>query len=131
MRYSKSITADEAKELGVFNRHTFASCDPDYPGSGVYLIEFDNGIKVGMAKSIRIRLESYAKPWVRPIKNIACYRTTQALALESQIKRRFSRSRGHTPGSSEFLIATTFNFVKSEIEKDPFFHRAWNSRYSG
>ncbi len=130
MAFTKHITIEEAKSMGVYNRHTFAPCEITFPGEGIYFLKFHDGIKIGMAKNLRRRLDQYNKPWIKPVLEVKCYRTKQAAALEHLFKQEFSHAIYTKDRSYEFLVGHSFEHVIGKVEKSPFFHKAFNQRYS-
>ena len=109
------MTYDEARTLGQLHLYQYERCAPTYQGQGVYVIEFHNGIKVGMAKNIQSRLKAYRSPWIRPIVNIQCYKTPNPAYLEKRILKKYSKLI-IAAGSSEFVSGTTFEHMVKAIE---------------
>lgn len=49
------------------------SVNEKYVHSGIYIIFFDTGIKIGMTQELRHRINSYRQPWSQPISRILAY----------------------------------------------------------
>lgn len=82
----------------------------NYRKSGLYIIEFDNGIKFGISKNIHSRFYSqYNKPWVREFKQVKVFAHNKPEQIELQLKRYFKHSIKE--GSSEFLYNISFDEV--------------------
>lgn len=116
----RSIPVRDSYEAGVPYINEFARCERSYRGSGIYVLKFDNGIKIGMAKNICNRVKHYESPWIREVQQQAFYKTRNPLALELFLKRHFKRSIV-THNSSEFLVGNTFEYVVRFIENNRFF----------
>jgi hypothetical protein len=103
--------------INLCNKKAYAIEDShkDYKGPGLYLLEFDDkGIKVGLAKNIKKRLEAYRSPWVKKVIQWHIFKVANPGAIELLIKRTF---REHTHNSPEYFVGIELNtliqFVKS------------------
>jgi len=80
------------------------------PSTLLYLLQFDNGVKVGIGG--KERLYSYNKPWMRPVLREFSVPLESPRALESAVKRNF---REYTSGSDEFFVGVHFEDIKKFI----------------
>ncbi len=71
----------------------------------VYIIQFDNGIKVGKSKNFKNRLLAYTKPWSREIRNILVFKLTGVYdimsTVECELIKKFKSDINRN--SSEFI----------------------------
>lgn len=122
MSIIKRMTYNEAKALGRLKTFEFSKCEPTYKGSGIYVIEFDNGIKFGMSKHIQSRLSNYEAPWVREPIQYQCYKSKSAPSLENLIKTTFQKNITFA-NSREFISGVSFNDVLLFLENNEFFKK--------
>lgn len=112
---NRGLTVKEAYELGRGWVVEIAECAANYRGSAVYVLEFDNGIKIGMAKNLVNRLKNYRSPWTRKIMRGAYFKSLAPNILEKFLKTKFKHFTEE--GSTEFLYQITFeeivNFIKN------------------
>ena len=87
--------------------------------TGVYIIEFDKGIKIGMSNNCVERLKSYELPWVRDIKQAEFVNCQFPLLVENRVKQEL-RSYIVSQKSSEFLTNLKFETVKKCVNKHVF-----------
>lgn len=120
MYESKQMTVKEAHELGLSYILNIQECKSSYRGKGIYILDFGNGIKIGMAKNITNRIKYYKSPWCRPIINEAYFKCQNEQALERFIKRIF-KNNIKTEGSSEFLTNISFIKVVEFIKNNKYF----------
>jgi len=91
-------------------------CKEHYKGSGIYVIDFGTGVKIGMSRNIKSRLKSYRSPWVKPIVRVTCFKTFNYVEVEKLIKDKFS---SYTTGNSEEFFTgkniyeEVLDFIKS------------------
>ncbi len=75
---------------------------------GVYIVEFENGVKVGMSEDIPRRLLAYKSPWCIPIKDIKtikCAGVREALKLEKFVLSLFTHKIGEfIPGATALEV---------------------------
>lgn len=100
----------------IINRH--ATVDRVSTADEFYIIEFDNGIKIGCCNIFSRRLRQYQQPFCRPILKHLCIKTQNAFALEHIVKHRFS-SDSHLINREffyhvDFQIIHDFAFEQSE-----------------
>lgn len=76
-----------------------------------YIIEFDNGCKVGIDTTFKQRLGSYRSPWCRPIKGIEILQNADPEEVEEHIKSCFKDTL--VGRSTEF-----FGVSKAKIKKE-------------
>lgn len=117
---SKYITIPETYQLKISSRHTIEECLPSYTGQGLYLVEFDNGIKIGISSKLRGRLEEYKHPWCRDIKRVKCFKTKQSRALEKLLKKTFKRYIAHK-NSTEYIINCSMENILSFIKRNRYY----------
>jgi hypothetical protein len=99
----------------------FSPCPVDYVGPGIYIIEFKDGIKVGISTCIKERIAYYARPWNQSMGRVRCYKAANPRVIETFIKQRFSKLT--KKGSSEYLYGDRFELVVAFLERNRFFFR--------
>lgn len=57
--------------------------------SGVYLIEFENGVKIGKTTNFMRRFREYNRPWMHKIINIWFLKTKHLDEIEQKIKDQY------------------------------------------
>jgi len=82
---------------------------------GLYIVEFENGIKIGISNNVHERLESYKKPWCRPIVNSFIVECQCPIQLELRIKKQFKKSITYNE-STEFITGVTVDIIKAYAE---------------
>lgn len=117
---SRVITVEEARRLGVYDRHCFSIAPDNYRGSGLYVIEFEKGIKIGVSKALQERLQVYKAPWCQSIKNLRLYKHSNPTLLEKFLKNYFVRNAGEKVRSTEFIVGNSFEFITQFIERNQF-----------
>lgn len=96
----------------------------NYKKSGIYIIQFDNGIKIGISKNINSRMHGvYRSPWVREIKQVKVYAHNNPRHLEQAVINRFKSNIVNN--SKEFITGVEFDEVCSYIRS--VFHITNNS----
>lgn len=120
---SRWLSYEEARALGRLHVYQFERCGPKYRGGGVYVLAFDNGIKIGMAKNLCSRMKHYQSPWIREIKKAAYYATANPGLLEHKLKNQFARCIVNT-NSTEFILGMSFEYLVRDIERSPFFQNS-------
>lgn len=84
--------------------------------TSLYLIEFSDGVKVGISSSMKYRCEStYNKPWCKEIiYGIVFNKLAFPREIETLTKRYFKQYAGqHSP---EYFIGVSFETILSKIE---------------
>lgn len=82
----------------------------NYKKCGIYIIEFDNGIKIGKSNNINSRIHSqYKKPWCREIKRIKVYACRNFNAIELSVKKYFKDYIKNN--STEYITGVDFDTV--------------------
>ena len=56
---------------------------------GIYLIEFESGVKIGITNGFPRRFIQYNQPWVQPIYNIWFLKTEKMQEIEKTIKEQY------------------------------------------
>jgi len=79
--------------------------------SCLYIVEFENGCKVGMTKNMKARIAEYLKPWSRPVLSASIVECENPLEIEGHLKRVFRKKR--LGRSTEF-----FSIEKEVIENE-------------
>ena len=69
---------------------------------GIYLIEFNNGIKVGHSNNCLERIRTYLSPWCREIINAYYLECHYPKLVEKQVLNRYKRNI-KTEYSTEFI----------------------------
>jgi hypothetical protein len=84
-------------------------------GEFVYLLQFEDGVKVGFTTNPVRRRTTYETPWTQPIINDFLFQHSNAAEIEREIKRRFKKY-AH-PKSKEFFVGLSFEELKSAISQ--------------
>lgn len=108
------MTVKEAYKLGRQATLEVVEVDTSYRGQGIYVIEFERGIKVGRSNKLCSRLKHYDSPWIQHKQRIKVYRATNSVNLERHIKWRLGRYKHEN--SPEFLVGIPFEKVIAFIE---------------
>jgi len=86
---------------------------------GVYVIEFDNGIKIGRTNNLMNRIDHYKSPWCRPIKSIwimeCCWPDYAEASIKSFLKENIT-----SDNSTEFITNTPLERVLNVVEGSQF-----------
>lgn len=80
---------------------------------GLYIIEFDNGIKFGITSNIDRRKIAYLSPWDREIKQSKFFSCDKPEEIESELKRHFKNKT--KKGSTEFVYGVSFEDIVSVV----------------
>lgn len=56
---------------------------------GIYLVEFDDGIKFGKTTDMNKTKKFYVSPWMKPLKRIRYFPTINSVKIEKEIKKHF------------------------------------------
>lgn len=81
---------------------------------GIYIIQFDTGIKIGVSKNFKQRFtEQYLKPWCKPIIKYQMIHSYKAKYIEKAIKTYYKNFT--VKGSNEFFFGITFDDVISSF----------------
>lgn len=73
-----------------------------HPIKCVYLVLFDNGIKIGMTSNLKNRIQTYKQAWCRPIKEIWYMESQYPRIVEESLLKHFKKNRINK--HSEFII---------------------------
>jgi len=116
---SKQLTYEEAKYLGLLRKLRIEDCDGKYRGSALYVLKFEQGVKIGIAKNLVNRLKYYYTPWSRPIIDTCFFKTLTPSTMELEIKRKYAHitEEGHT----EYFKEDVFLEILQHIVKSPFY----------
>lgn len=125
---SKIITPEEARILGMYDRHCFSATSKDYRGAGLYVIEFERGIKIGISNKLRERIKTYEHPWCQVIRNIRCYKHPNPRVLETFLKKTLVRPSGEDIGSTEFIVGNSFDYIIKFVERNHYYASAENRK---
>ena len=111
---SKHLTYSEAKQIGRKNVFEIERCHQNYSGEGIYLIQFERGIKIGRSNRLCERMVAYRSPWMQIAYEAAFYRTKNSVVLENEIQTYYKEA---LKGSTEFVqggvtLATLVDFVE-------------------
>lgn len=68
--------------------------------AGVYFIEFEQGVKIGLTTNLHRRIKEYRKPWHQTIKNIWFLETIHYKIIEKNLKELYQM---FSNGSIEFF----------------------------
>ena len=68
---------------------------------GLYAIEFEEGIKIGISEDIRERIKVYGSPWCHTIKSVWAVESEYPRALERYLMVRYAKSI--VRNSTEFI----------------------------
>lgn len=104
------------KEVNIeYKAKTAYQTDQEYNLPGIYLLEFDSGIKVGMSKDIKHRMLNYKKPWCMPILRQKFFYTNEYQTLENEILKKTKYNR-NTNYSNEWITNFTLEDLCKEVE---------------
>ena len=112
--YTKKITINEIRSLGYYRRLRIRRALESSRKAGVYIVAFQDGLKVGKAANLKRRLAFYKKPWCKPVVAIKCYATVNPHILERMVLEHFQHRR--LTRVSEFLRGVTIEQVCAFIE---------------
>jgi hypothetical protein len=105
------ILFDEALLPFILGAMSTKTHDANY----LYVVQFDNGLKVGCCKNITNRMMSYQRPWCYPFLRSKDWKTEKASQLEKEVITRFkSNSKA---SSKEYFYGLSFNELVAWIEK--------------
>jgi hypothetical protein len=79
----------------------------------IYLIKFDNGIKFGRTKDPTSRLQTYFKPWCRPVIELYTIETCNSMYIEKYLKDVYSDNIKEK--SYEFITNVEFEQIKVKL----------------
>lgn len=68
---------------------------------GLYFIEFDDGIKIGISNNIFSRLAIYLFPWCKTIRSVHVFECQNGRSIEQRYKERFKMNT--LSNSTEFI----------------------------
>jgi hypothetical protein len=95
-----------------------------YRRSGIYIVFFDTGIKIGMTQEIQKRLQSYKNPWSQPISCIMAYAAPVLIVndMERHLLSQFEfRKREYifneNIGDLDVKLLNTFTKFYEEVRK--------------
>ena len=78
-----------------------------------YIIQFDNGVKVGMSTNFKSRMRSYLSPWCREVEAVYIVRSDEMDKVEAHVKDCFSKFK---IGRSKEYLDISHLKIKNEIE---------------
>lgn len=67
--------------------------------SGIYIIEFEEGIKIGMSDQLNEKVKTYKNPWIKPIKSIHTLECQFPQYVKNQIKFVLEFKMDYMPGA--------------------------------
>lgn len=82
---------------------------------GIYVVEFVNGFKIGMASDIVNRMGVYKSPWCKPIISIYYIECGNPKMAEQYMKQQFKDYIITNSGSTEFITNVTLNEILNEM----------------
>lgn len=88
--------------------------DSKYRGSGLYVLEFADGVKVGIGKNLCNRLKFYEMPFIKPVSKGYYFKCLNPARFETILKRHFSRFT--KLGSSEYFHGVRAGVVLSYLK---------------
>lgn len=121
MSHNKSITAAEARLLGLSQVLQIESCGKNYRGKALYVLEFDTGIKIGASRNLCYSLKDYQKPWIH-ILRASCFKTVDPIRLETKLKREFRSFTKEEDEDAGYLRGVSYEVVIDFIMKDEFYY---------
>lgn len=122
MKYwAKQMSVNEAYKLGRQELLEIVEVDRKYRGEGIYVIQFEYGIKIGRSSNLCSRINSYEVPWNQHIRQLKVYRTQGSVRFEATIKRCLKEYKHKD--SPEFLEGIPFQRVIEFIENNPGFKK--------
>jgi len=80
---------------------------------GIYIVQFENGIKFGISNDMQNRVLTYKQPWCRPTKEIIGLECQYPKLVEQKVIEYFSDFAINP--SREFLINVDLNNLKEYI----------------
>jgi hypothetical protein len=83
---------------------------------GIYLIQFNNGIKIGMAKNCPKRIQSYKSPWIKSILRAEFISCQFPALVENTLKQWFTYNI-ISDNSTEFITGIQYEKVKEIATK--------------
>lgn len=83
---------------------------------GVYMVQFDNGIKVGISDNCHERFNTYRQEWNRPIKQTCFIKCQYPRMVEYKTTNKF---KSNIIGvSKEFIQGIEFDIIKQFITEN-------------
>ena len=79
---------------------------------GMYIIEFENGYKFGIAKNLNKRVHNYNKPWSQPMVSVTLIPMSHEIAANTERSLKWELSNKglkKVEGSTEFVLKGTFS----------------------
>lgn len=83
--------------------------------SGIYAIEFIDGIKIGLSSNIQQRINDYKMPWCKPIKSIYYIECRFPKYVENALINHY-KPNIVTKGSTEFITNIPIDDVLRSME---------------
>lgn len=117
---TRHLTESEAWSLGRPWALNFKRELKKFKKCGLYIVEFDWGIKVGISNNVQKRIETYLKGFGEP-KQVLMYATPQPRRLELKLISKFAPSA--FDNKKEFFIGVPIKDIISYLEKDKYFKR--------
>lgn len=119
--FRKYPTTKDIIKLGIYRKFFMRKSTENSSKSGLYIIKFNNGVKIGVASNIKKRINSYRSPWCRDFEAIAVYQTSNPIYIENILKERFRLST--KPGSNEFFYDVDFEKIVNYVENNRFYKK--------
>lgn len=120
MNITKGMTIKEAYALGLRDRFDIAPCTEHYKGAGLYVLKFNSGIKIGISRNLKSRLDSYKHPWCRLVIDSFYVKTKASVKLEGLLKTKFREFA--KDGSTEFFYGVLlYDEIVNFIKNNPFY----------
>lgn len=111
----KHLSLEEIYSISYPNRHEFKRCKNTYKGSGLYIIQFETGIKIGVSRNLKSRLSFYKAPWTQQMKEIICYQCPNPTRLEHMLKKYFKQYT--TENSTEYFVGLPMEILIKFLEE--------------
>lgn len=105
----------ESKEIPYIKSYTKTT--HRYPFEGIYVLEFEDGIKVGRSKNIKDRIASYDKPWCKSIISSTFYYCDFTVTLEQEILNKSKDYIDYHSNSQEWIVGISYKEMISRVDK--------------
>ena len=96
---------------------TYVKTNNIYPLRGVYLLEYDDGLKIGMSANIQRRIRDYNKPWCRPVLRSIFFYCENFQDLEVEVLQKSKKYLDFTVNSNEWITGISFDDMVNNITK--------------
>lgn len=126
---SNSFTPEQLKQLSELKNNkvelkqdvnyekTYTKTKEAYALKGIYLLEFEDGMKIGMSANIKRRIKDYEKPWCKPILNKIFFYYEDFQDLELEILRKSKKYVDFTVNSNEWITGISFEKMVINMDK--------------